>query len=176
MGDALVQLRPQAESDAPNVLRWRSRPAALAELFSDHVPTLDEHLAWLKSLGEQRREFIIVALPGEVPIGTIGLSGIDRVHGHAEYGILLGEPAYEGKGYARAASERILELAFGDLGLHRVYLRVFPENARARKLYAALGFAEEGVLCEHVRKGGRYRDVLMMGLLESAWRKHQSRS
>jgi UDP-4-amino-4,6-dideoxy-N-acetyl-beta-L-altrosamine N-acetyltransferase len=171
MADARVELRAQSEADAEDVLRWRSRPEAQAELFGDHVPTMQEHLAWLKNHGESRKEFIIVALPDRKGIGTIGLSQIDRRNGTAEYGILIGEPEYEGRGYAHAASAGILSIAFRDLGLHRVHLRVFPENERAVKLYEALGFVPEGRLREHILKNGAHRDVLVMGLLEATWRK-----
>lgn len=176
MGEPVqVELEPLAERHTECILRWRSDPVVARELFSVRAPTREEHLAWLKTLGERRREFVILAGPERRPVGTIGLSQIDPHHGHAEYGVLLGEEG-RGRGYAGAASQLLLARAFGDLRLHRVYLRVFADNAAALRLYERLGFRCEGVLREHGRGPGGYRDVVMMGLLEAEWRARTSRS
>ncbi len=168
--EAQVELTPVTQAHTDAILRWRADPDVARELFSERPPTREEHLAWLATLGERRREYVILALPERVPVGTIGLSQIDHVHRNAEYGILLGEPAYRGRGFARAASRMLLQTAFADWGLHRVSLRVRDRNERARRLYESMGFRLEGVLREQARRGAGYEDVLIMGLLESEWR------
>jgi len=170
-----VSLRELAEEDAPLVVRWRSDPAVASELFSERPPSLREHLAWFRALGPDRREFMMVTHPENMPIGTVGLSRIDRRHGHAEFGILVGEPAFRGKGYAMEAAALLLDMAFGPLGLHRVYLHVFPENVAAIRLYERVGFVKEGCLRQHVKKGGALRDAMVMGLLSGEWKSIRSR-
>ncbi len=164
-----VELIPLAEEHTELILRWRADPVVARELFSPRAPTRAEHLAWLKILGEKRVEFVIMAQPERQPIGTIGLSQIDRYHRSAEYGILLGETAFRGRGFAQAASVALLNLAFGTMALHRVGLRVFADNAPALRLYERIGFRREGVLREPMRGEHGYRDVVMMSLLESEW-------
>ncbi|HMP74766.1 MAG TPA: UDP-4-amino-4,6-dideoxy-N-acetyl-beta-L-altrosamine N-acetyltransferase [Kiritimatiellia bacterium] len=166
---ANVELVSLAEEHTELILRWRSDPVVARELFSPRAPTRAEHLAWLKTLGETRVEFVVMTHPERQPIGTIGLSQIDRYHRTAEYGILLGEPAYRGRGFARAASEAVLNLAFGTMALHRVGLRVFADNGPALRLYERIGFRHEGVLREQLRGEHGYRDVVIMSLLESEW-------
>ena len=165
-----VVLRPIDEHDTEAVLRWRARPDVVAQLFSERAPTRDEHLAWLARLRERddREEFVIVERATGRSIGTIGLSAIDRRDGRGEYGILIGEPDARGRGLAAEASRLLLEHAFDVLGLHRVYLHVLADNVRALVLYEALGFQREGLLRDHARKDGRFRDVVVMGLLSHA--------
>lgn len=168
--EAQVELTPVTTAHTDAILRWRADPDVASEMFSARPPTREEHLAWLATLGEKRREFVILALPERVPVGTIGLSQIDHVHGNGEYGVLLGEPAYRGRGYASAASRLLLQMAFAEWGLHRVSLRVRAHNERALRLYESMGFRPEGVLREQARCGTGYEDVVIMGLLESEWR------
>ena len=65
-----------------------------------------------------------------------------------------------------AVSDRqLVEFAFRDLGLHRVWLQVFATNARALKAYEKAGFAREGRMREGVFVDGRFVDVVAMGIL-----------
>jgi UDP-4-amino-4,6-dideoxy-N-acetyl-beta-L-altrosamine N-acetyltransferase len=164
-----VELTRLTEEHTDCILRWRADPAVAGWLCSPAPPTREEHLAWLKTLGEKRLEFVIHALPERVPVGTIGLSQINRFHRTAEYGILIGESAYRGRGIALAASVCVLNFAFGELKLHRVFLHVMAHNEAAIRLYDRIGFKREGVLREHVLVGGSFRDVVMMGILDTEW-------
>ncbi len=164
-----VELVPLAEEHTDFILRWRANPEVARWLCSQAAPSREEHLAWLKTLGDKRVEFVILALPERLPVGTIGLSHIDPLHRNAEYGILLGEPSFRGRGIAQAASKKILKFAFRELALHRVFLRVMAHNDAALRLYDRIGFVREGVMREQVIIGDVPRDIVVMGILESEW-------
>ena len=168
-----IELVPLSELHTDYILRWRSDPAVANWLCSPRPPTRDEHLAWLKTLGEKRREFIIAVKPENTPVGTIGLSQIDTCHRHAEYGILIGDASFRGRGLAQAASSLILDFAFRTLNLHRVYLRVLAQNESAIRLYERVGFKHEGVMRQHTFMAGKPCDVVMMGILEPEWTTRQ---
>ena len=165
---ARVMLRRMTVDDTDTVLRLRSDVSVLTQLFSDAPPTREAHLRWLADVeaGGDRQEFVIVERARELVVGTIGLSGIDRRHRRAEYGVLVASSA-QGKGFAAEASRLLLDHAFESLRLRRVYLHVFPENQPALHLYRRLGFEPEGLLRGHVFKGGQFRDVLVMAIVRS---------
>jgi len=56
-----------------------------------------------------------------------------------------------------------------------VWLGVFPENVRAQKAYAAVGFRPEGVARGSAFFGGIHRDELVMALLRPEWDARQTR-
>lgn len=173
-----VRLRRMGPEDASDVVRMRRDPEVQAQLFSERPPTVDEHLRWLAEIGARgdRHEFMIVDRASGRSVGTIGLSHIDPRHRHAEYGVVIGDPGARGKGFASEASRLLLDYAFGALGLHRVYLHVLVGNEPALRLYRRVGFEPEGVLREHVWKGGGFRDVAVMAILagERAARREQT--
>lgn len=160
-----VQLRPLSEDDAALVVAWRSQLDVHSQLFAAEPPTLEAHRAWFGRYAEARDREEYVIIDGDRPVGTIGLSHIDRANRRAEYGVLIGDPLARGRGVARAASVLVLDRAFGPLALNRVFLHVFSDNPAAIALYARLGFKREGVLRQHVVKDGAARDVVAMGIL-----------
>ena len=71
--------------------------------------------------------------------GSVSLKNIDLTNLEAEYAISM-HPDAQGKGAAQAASAGILEIAFNQLKLKRVYLNVLAENERANRFYKKFGF------------------------------------
>ena len=66
--------------------------------------------------------------------------------------------ARAGRGLATAAVREALELAFGELGLHRVEAGTAIENASSQRVLEKCGFTRVGVLRGHLRIGGEWRD------------------
>src|SRR5262249_36492363 len=99
-------------------------------------------------------------------IGYVALREQDAASRHAKLSLRLGEPGEWGKGYGGEATRLLLRHAFATLNLHRVWLHVSAENTRAQRLYERLGFVREGVLRQHRFTEGRWRDTIVMGLLE----------
>lgn len=73
-------------------------------------------------------------------------------------------PGYRGEGLGRALLDAAIDWARA-VGLRKLTLGVFPDNAPALALYRAAGFVEEGVLRAHLRVGGEDRDLVLMGLM-----------
>lgn len=91
-------------------------------------------------------------------LGTISLKNISMLDKSAEYAIVASIDA-QGTGAAKVATEELLQYAFKELGLHRVYLNVLEENRRANRFYEKCGFVYEGCFREHLFLRGRYRNL-----------------
>jgi RimJ/RimL family protein N-acetyltransferase len=77
-----------------------------------------------------------------------------------EPGIGLGAP------FLRA----VIDAVFERTDAWRLSLGLFPENARARRLYERAGFTLEGVSRGSARFAGVNRDELAMAMLRSDWK------
>ncbi|MDK2125292.1 GNAT family N-acetyltransferase [Parachitinimonas caeni] len=77
-------------------------------------------------------------------------------------------PAWRNQGLGQALVQLALKAA-AELGLNRIELQVFEDNAPAIAFYQKLGFEIEGKFRRHARVGEQYRDALGMArLLEIA--------
>lgn len=159
------------EEDAKDIVKWRNQIEVINNLFSYKGITLSEHKNWFEGYlkDNSRIEFVIFVKEDNKKIGTIGLSNIDYKNQKAEYGILIGENAEWGKGYAEEASFAIINYGFKELNLNKIYLHVFKANIKALRLYNKLGFIEEGILRRHIFKNGDFKDVVVMSILRGEW-------
>ena len=82
----------------------------------------------------------------------------------AEYGVFIGEKDYLGKGVGQAATKLILDFAFTELKLHKVFLRVLSDNIGAIKSYEKSGFVQEGFFKDEIFADGKYESVIFMAV------------
>jgi ribosomal-protein-serine acetyltransferase len=108
----------------------------------------------------------VIVADGKIA-GVAGFHRVDRINGITSIGYWM-DAGHQGRGVMTAAVAALVDLAFDGWGVHRVELRIAPENSRSRALAARLGFREEGVLRGAERFGdGDHRDLIMHSLLRS---------
>lgn len=98
-------------------------------------------------------------------LGHVGLYRIDHRIRSAEFAIMIGDRAAQGRGLGKRLTRFCLDYGFGTLNLNRIELSFLATNERARKLYEGLGFRQEGVLRQAQYKAGRHLDVVLMSVL-----------
>ena len=108
---------------------------------------------------------IICETETDAPVGSVYVRDIDHAHKKAEYGIFIGDPGARGKGYGTAAARLMIQYCFEELGLLRLFLRVYADNFAAIRSYEKAGFEREAYLREDVYINGQYRDIVLMGIL-----------
>ena len=152
----VVELRPFEEDDLPRVLAWANSDFVRCAVGTVRPISMFEHRRWYERIqaDTSRLTLTICSNQDDQKVGLIGLTGIDQTYRSAEIWLYLGEPQFQGKGFARGAVTNLLELAFNTLGLHRITAQVFSYNDKACRFFLACGFKEEGRLREAAFKSG----------------------
>ena len=166
-----LYLRPLDESDLDRCLGWINDSEILSFLGRRTPMSRTMEREWLVGQYKSNTDIplAIVLKDDDRHIGNTGLHGIDHVNRSAEFGILIGERDAWGQGFGVEAGRTIIDYGFKELGLHRVCLRVFSFNERARRVYAKLGFTQEGTLRESYFRDGQFHDTLVMSILQEEW-------
>jgi RimJ/RimL family protein N-acetyltransferase len=110
----------------------------------------------------------LVVRAGDDPVGVVGLTGIDRQHGHAVLGYWIA-PEHWNRGYATDAATLLVGYGFDHLRLHRVEADVYEHNPASARVLEMAGFGREGVLRDRHYADGDYRDVYRYAVLEDEW-------
>lgn len=152
-------LRKLENSDASNMLEWMHDSNVNCNFrFDFSKMTLDDVNNFIhNSFDEKNQHFAIVDEQNEY-MGTISLKNINKVDNNAEYAIVTRTVAH-GKGLALEATKEILNYAFNELKLHKVYLNVLEENRRANRFYEKCGFKFEGMSKEFLYIKGKYHNL-----------------
>jgi RimJ/RimL family protein N-acetyltransferase len=164
------RLRPFTGKDAPDVSRLAGDPAISA--FTIDIPhPYDQKTArdWIRGLPVSRAErtgivYAITLREDGNLIGAIGLMGIDNRYQRARIGYWIGVP-YWNRGYATEALRSMLDYGFREIGLNRIYAYYMTRNKASGRVLEKCGLHYEGILRQHIRKGDRYEDIAVYGIL-----------
>lgn len=162
-----IYLRPMTYGDTDDVVRWRNSRDVRKNFIYQALFTRESHENWIRTKIEtgQVVQMIICEVETDHPVGSVYIRDIDRTHHKAEYGIFIGEEAARGKGYGTVAAKLMIRYSFEELGLHRLFLRVYADNEQAIRSYEKAGFEKEAYLRDDVCIDGVYRDIVLMGIL-----------
>jgi len=168
----LAYLRPYEPEDVETVHHW-FEDARVSSLMGERPRSLarrrQQFEAGVADQGGDAYWFIICRLADDLPIGRLDLFDIDRHHGSACFGITIGSPEWWGQGYGTDAVNALVDFAFGQLRLERVWLDTDVGNARAQAAYSKAGFVREGVQRHSWFQDGQWSDDLRMALIREDW-------
>ncbi len=161
---ALVRLRPTAEDDLDFVVRTEGdadNPSYVNVWPREqHGEKIDEPVT---------AHMIVAALDDGRPVGYVILNRwLYSYHSIELTRITMAE---QGRGYGRDALRLVKRSAFEQLGLHRLALDTREDNARARRLYEAEGFVQEGIMRDVHLIDGRYTSLVLMSILEDEYQR-----
>ena len=110
---------------------------------------------------------------GIVVKGTDKVIGsVDFNHRHEDDVLEIGytlHPDYWGRGYVPEAARALIDIAFKELGLHKIELTCFGYNLQSQRVAEKLGFTLEARIRDRKDAQGNRCDSLIYGLLRSEW-------
>ncbi len=171
-------LRAMTRDDLPRLCQFNNDVAV--ELAGGGDPPMPQALARLEAeydaqVGSGGRDGTSFAIEADgTLIGQCALFNFNHVAHTAELGITIGDQGYWGCGYGTEAVGLLVDYGFRHHNLHRVFLTVNGNNARAIGAYSRCGFVEEGRLRDHVWSDGAYIDLVYMGILQQEWALRQA--
>jgi Acetyltransferases, including N-acetylases of ribosomal proteins len=168
-----MELRKLQAKDAKGMLSWM-HDDSINQVFLTDFKSFDEKkvldfITASQTDGEQINRACVDDT--DEYMGTVSLKHINLLDKNAEYAISLCKNAH-GKGVAKYATDQILQMAFQELGLERVYLNVLTKNERANAFYKKYGFVFEGTFKNHVAVNGVLCDLTWYRMLKNEYKGH----
>ena len=137
-----VYLREMTAEDTDDIVRWRNADFVVKNFIYRKPVTKEDHLNWIETKVKTGlvRQFIVCLCENNKSIGSIYFRDIDNEAHTCEFGIFIGEPGMSGKGYGYEGQKLSMDIAFNDMGMETVGLRVLEDNKAAVHIYEKCGF------------------------------------
>ena len=165
MSEALdITIRRREPSDAEALREVFAGPTVVTQTLQQPMPSVEDWRARL-ARRDPNRHALVAVVDGRV-VGTIGLDvePNPRRRHCGEIGMCVHDD-YQGRGVGRALLAAAVDLADNWLGLRRLELSVYADNAPAIALYRRFDFAVEGTARSYALRNGEYVDALFMARL-----------
>ena len=165
-----IYLRPITEKDGELIVKWRNSPRVSKHCFDKRTISIESNLAFYNTYikTEKYYQYIVERVEEtsgviSYPIATIYLKDIDKNNCRCELCVFTSDDE-EWNTESQSLAVRIaLNIAFNELGMHKVYSYIFTEFEDEKNLLESSGFAQEAVLINEARdENGEFVDVLRM--------------
>ncbi|MEE1027449.1 MAG: GNAT family protein [Agathobacter sp.] len=174
--DRLV-LRVLMPESAPMVLDFYNRDRELFEKYEIQRTPDFYSVAYLQKVlryeynmfhkGTLARYYVFLKNRPDRIIGTVCLHNITRLaFMSCEIGYKFSSQ-YHHMGYATEAIRRCMEIAFNEIGLHRITATVCFGNTASAKLLENLGFSVDGILRDYLILNGEYTNHALYSCLST---------
>jgi RimJ/RimL family protein N-acetyltransferase len=169
-----VILRPVEESDLPLFQKWMNDYDVTQYLARILPASIKDEQEWFERISKPSGDDVSLAIldcKTKKLIGSLGIHKINHVSKTATTGTAIGDKSYWGKGYGTEAKMLLLEFAFNELNLRKIYSEVIGYNKRSISYAKTCGYVEEARLPNHYFKKGRYWDQVILAVYKSPWQK-----
>ena len=173
-----LRLRALRASDIPRIMSFANN-AKVADMTLNipHPYQEKDAINWISTACEGFEDqshiiFAIASMKENEFLGGVGLR-VNKRFDRAELGFWLGEPFWN-RGYVTEAVKRTLQFGFEELDLNKIYATHLPENPASGKVMQKNGMIKEGLLVEHLKKGGHYLDVIQYRLTRREYMEQNS--
>lgn len=161
-----VRLRILEREDLKKTVKWFNDFEIVQPLERSPFLTIEQEEEWYSNI-IKNENILVLAMETDKGehIGNIALNLIDYKNGHAVLSMAIGEKDFWGKGYGTNAVKTLVNYAFEELGLHKIYTHIIGSNERSLKLFEKCGFEREGVLRDWYFSKGKYHNRIIMSII-----------
>ena len=173
-----IYLRPITLEDGASIVKWRNTPSVSSHCLNQKPITLESNEKFFHEYVEtgHYQQYIVERIDEDYgvasyPIATAYLKDIDRTNKRCELCIFTSDDQEWNTESQSIAVKRLLEKAFDELGMHKVYSYAFYKFLDEAELLRRAGFTTEAILREEaVNADGKYEDIVRFAINEREWK------
>ena len=163
-----IYLRPITLEDGLNIVKWRNTPSVSAHCLNQKPITVESNETFFHEHVETGHylQFIVERIDEDFgvssyPIDTAYLKDIDKTNKRCELCIFTSDDQEWNTESQSIAVKLLLEKAFSEIGMHKVYSYIFYQFIDEAELLKSAGFASEAILKEEALDAdGHYQDIV----------------
>jgi RimJ/RimL family protein N-acetyltransferase len=165
-----IFLRPVTEKDCANIVKWRNSEKVKSHCLTKTPITEESNLKFFRDniATGKYKQFIVERIEEEIglasyPIATVYLKDLDCENHRCELCVFTSDDVEWNAEGQSIAIKMLLEKAFSEFGMHKVYSYVFNKYNDELELLKSTGFSVESILKEEaINENGDYEDIVRL--------------
>ena len=130
-----------------------------------------KQLDYFKKIKRSNKDLLFaICLKNNKHIGCVGLHKINIKTGQAQFGILIGNTKYHGKGIGKYVWNKIIKFGFDNLDLKVINTMIVKDNVASIKIAKSLGFKIKKIFKNFIKKDNKKHDCISLILKKENWR------
>jgi hypothetical protein len=115
--------------------------------------------------------FAIRSKANDELLGCCGLVYINWIHRHADLSLYIGwnQSYIDNRGYAREGCRLLLDYAFKELCLNKVWTEIYEFDDKKKQLYDEFNFRQDGLLRQNYFYNGKWWDSRILSILSKEY-------
>ena len=178
-----IILRPVVENDGAIIMKWRNSDKVRGHCMTKTPITEESNRIFFKNNVEtgKYKQFIVERIEDETglvsyPIATVYLKDIDKENKRCELCVFTSDDCEWNSEGQSTAIKMLLEKAFKEYGIHKVYSYVFAKYPEEIELLMNAGFVIEAMLKEEaLSEAGEYEDVARLTIIYNEFKENKSK-
>lgn len=168
-----IFLRPISENDSSLIVKWRNSEKVKNHCLSKTKVTIESNLQFYRDniLTGKYKQYIVERVEEDTglvsyPIATVYLKDIDYENRRCELCIFTSDDVeWDAEGQSIAV-KMLLDKAFSEYGMHKVYSCVFYKYPQEVELLKKAGFSAEAILKEEaLGENDQYDDIVRLSII-----------
>lgn len=173
-----VQLLAVEREHLKQLLDWRNNPEFRKHFREYRELSMAQQVHWYeeKVLNDPSTMMFSICRVGDGELlGCCGLVYIDWVAKHADLSLYIGwnNTYIDEEGYAEESCRLLLDYAFNELGLNKVWTEIYVFDEKKKKLYDKLELKVDGLLRDNCFYAGKFWNSWILSILASEWQLFQ---
>lgn len=170
-----IVLRPVTLNDTKMLVRWRNNENVINHCLSRATITEESHREFYNNFIEtgKYKQFIVECIDKDFsmvayPIATVYLKDIDYTNKRCELCVFTSTDTEWKPKNQSVAIHLLVEKAFNEYGMHKVYSYVFYKFPEEVELLKNAGFSAEAILKdEALSTEGKYEDIVRLSIINT---------
>lgn len=170
-----IVLRPVTLNDTKMLVRWRNNENVINHCLSRAIITEESHREFYNNFIEtgKYKQFIVECIDKDFsmvayPIATVYLKDIDYTNKRCELCVFTSTDTEWKPKNQSAAIHLLVEKAFNEYGMHKVYSYVFYKFPEEVELLKNAGFSAEAILKDEALSAeGKYEDIVRLSIINT---------
>ncbi|HDP98985.1 MAG TPA: N-acetyltransferase [bacterium] len=157
-------------ADIQQLMLWRNQPDFRKHFREYRELNSDMQNKWFEEKVLQDPNTIMFSVRKENNqqlLGCCGLVYINWIHRHADLSLYIGwnNSYIDDKGYADESCRLLLNYAFNELSLNKVWTEIYEFDGKKKQLYNKFKFQQDGLLRQNYYYDGKWWDSLILSIL-----------